>query len=288
MAKSIATINWFLELENVNVDRIENEYLVLDRPIFRFLPNDPFKSDVVTAIICTKGEIRGSINLQEQIFKAPGLAIVMSEQLIQFDSVSPDFAGLFIIMSKSFAGSLDIERGLFLRRAVLDNPFIPLSNKEIRMLEAFYTIVQRAVNKKDNPFRLETIRCLTKAFYYSWGYDFHKAYTEKEKSKREQLLEEFLILVQSNYKKYRGLDFYSKRMRLTPKHLSKVIKEFSNKSAAEWIDSYVILESKALLKSTNLTIQQISDELNFPSQSFFGKYFKRHTGVSPSEYKHQI
>lgn len=57
------------------------------------------------------------------------------------------------------------------------------------------------------------------------------------------------------------------------------------KSAAEWIDDYVILEAKALLRSTNLTIQQISYELNFPSQSFFGKYFKRLTGMSPKEYK---
>ena len=68
-------------------------------------------------------------------------------------------------------------------------------------------------------------------------------------------------------------------------YLSTVIKNVSGKTAAEWIDDYVILEAKSLLKSTNLTIQQISDGLNFPSQSFFGKYFKRQTGISPKEYK---
>ncbi|MDR0368520.1 MAG: helix-turn-helix domain-containing protein, partial [Bacteroidales bacterium] len=51
------------------------------------------------------------------------------------------------------------------------------------------------------------------------------------------------------------------------------------------IDNYVVLEAKALLKSTNMTVQQISDELNFPSQSFFGKYFHRVVGVSPKEYR---
>ena len=66
---------------------------------------------------------------------------------------------------------------------------------------------------------------------------------------------------------------------------STIIKRVSRKTAAEWIDDYVTLEAKALLKSTNLTIQQISDELNFPSQSFFGKYFKRITGLSPKEYR---
>jgi AraC-like DNA-binding protein len=79
--------------------------------------------------------------------------------------------------------------------------------------------------------------------------------------------------------------FYADRMCFTPKYLSKVIKENSGKSANSWIDDYVILEAKAMLKSTNMTVQQINDELNFPSQSFFGKYFKRIVGVSPKEYK---
>jgi AraC-like DNA-binding protein len=64
-----------------------------------------------------------------------------------------------------------------------------------------------------------------------------------------------------------------------------VIKEASGTTANDWIDRYVVLEAKALLKSTGMTIQQISEELNFSSQSFFGKYFKRRTGMSPSEYK---
>ncbi len=67
--------------------------------------------------------------------------------------------------------------------------------------------------------------------------------------------------------------------------MSTIIKQTSGKTAGDWIDDYILLEAKALLKSTNMTIQQISDELNFPSQSFFGKYFKRLTGVSPKEYR---
>jgi len=92
-------------------------------------------------------------------------------------------------------------------------------------------------------------------------------------------------LVQTHYKQERGLEFYANQLHLTPKHLAKVIKETTNKAANDWIDEHVVLEAKALLKSTNMTAQQISDELNFSDQSFFGKYFKRHTGVSPREYK---
>ena len=83
----------------------------------------------------------------------------------------------------------------------------------------------------------------------------------------------------------RRLNFYADKLCLTPKYMSTIIRQTSGKTAGNWIDDYVLLEAKALLKSTNMTIQQISDELNFPSQSFFGKYFKRLTGVSPKEYK---
>lgn len=71
----------------------------------------------------------------------------------------------------------------------------------------------------------------------------------------------------------------------TSKHLSNVIKELTGKSAGEWIDSYVILEAKTLLKYSNMSVQEIAYYLNFPNQSFFGSYFKRNTGMSPSQYK---
>jgi AraC-like DNA-binding protein len=79
--------------------------------------------------------------------------------------------------------------------------------------------------------------------------------------------------------------FYAKKLCMAPKYLSAVIKEKTGKSAFEWINDYVILEAKSLLKSTNMTIQQISDELNFANQSFFGKYFKRLAGMSPKSYR---
>jgi AraC-like DNA-binding protein len=98
-------------------------------------------------------------------------------------------------------------------------------------------------------------------------------------------VDRFLNLVQENFREQRDINFYADRMCLTPRYLSRLIKKNSGYFAGEWINNHVILEAKALLKSTNMTIQQISDELNFPSQSFFGKYFKRITGMSPKEYR---
>ena len=84
---------------------------------------------------------------------------------------------------------------------------------------------------------------------------------------------------------YRNVGFYADKLSLTPKYLSRIIKEASGRSAPEWIDEYVILESKNLLKYSELPIKEIVSRLNFPSQSVFYKYFKAHTGQTPTEYK---
>ena len=90
-----------------------------------------------------------------------------------------------------------------------------------------------------------------------------------------------------HHRKERRVDFYAEQLFLSPKHFSTVVKKVSGKTAGEWIDEYVILEAKALLKYSVMSIQEVAYFMNFPNPSFFGKYFKHHTGLSPSEYKMQ-
>jgi AraC-like DNA-binding protein len=152
------------------------------------------------------------------------------------------------------------------------------------MVEYFF-LLQRTVRRKENPNLQETLKHLILAFFYGTGYRFYKVRDEFQKSKQDIMVEKFLAVVKENYREQRQIKFYSEKLFLTPKYLSRVIKERSGKSSGEWIEDHVMLETKALLKSTNKTIQQISDELNFPTQSFFGKYFKRRAGFSPKEYR---
>ena len=94
-------------------------------------------------------------------------------------------------------------------------------------------------------------------------------------------------LLQIYHKEQRSVGFYAEKMHITPKYMSSMMKQISGRSAAEWIDEYVILEAKNLLKYSGMSIQEITYFLNFSTQSFFGKYFKQHTGMSPSQYRMQ-
>ena len=146
-------------------------------------------------------------------------------------------------------------------------------------------MIKSAVRMKDNPYRMEIVKHLNQAFFYGTSYQFHKVQEKEINSKNEVLVKNFLEIVGQHFKAERGMKFYAQKLFLTPKYLSKIIKETSGKSGNDWINSYVILEAKALLNSSTLTIQQVSDKLNFPTQSFFGRYFKKHVGLSPKQYR---
>ena len=79
--------------------------------------------------------------------------------------------------------------------------------------------------------------------------------------------------------------FYAELQHITPRYFSSIIKEKSGQTASRWIVQLVIAEAKRYLESTDLSIKEVAAMLNFPNQSFFGKYFKQHVGMSPNDYR---
>ena len=109
-----------------------------------------------------------------------------------------------------------------------------------------------------------------------------------QKDRSGDYFKQLVNLLHENYRTERSVEFYANQMNLTPKHLSRVVRTYSGKSVHQWIDDFVVLEIKNLLKYSDLSIQQISYELNFPNPSFMGQYFKRITGKTPGEYRREI
>ena len=285
--KRILPLNWRKELENMNVYSICDDIILLDKPVIISTLHYPFKVDVTTAIISIKGTTEGNINLKPYITNGACFITIQAGQIMEYKSISEDFEGLFIIMSKKFTDSLmpNAQERLPLSSTITDNPVVPLDEEGLAGMMGYFEMIKKLILVENHLYRMEVARYLTLAFLYGAGFYFHKFADKRKKTHNEALIEKFLHLVQMHYKEQRGLEFYADKMCITSKHLSRVLRESGSKSANDLIDDHVALEAKALLKSTNMTIQQISDELNFPSQSFFGKYFKRVTGMSPKEYK---
>ena len=120
-------------------------------------------------------------------------------------------------------------------------------------------------------------------------YDKVQRYFTKEQleggNRKGQLFKKFIHLVHTNCTMQRDVAFYAEQLCISTRYLSAITKEVGQISAKEIIDEFLTLEIKVALQSTNLSLKEIADRYNFPDQSFFGRYFKKHTGMSPKEYR---
>ena len=287
MEKVISLFSLREKFDDLNVDSIGKDFILLEKNLFKSTADYPFKIDVTAVIICIEGTIECSINLKPVKAVSPCFLVLLPDQIMEHKFRSDNFSGYMIAMSKKFTENLlpNAQEQLPLFLSVREKPVIELDGEGMEGMLSYYSMLKRIVKVKENPHRLEVVRHLTMAFFYGIGFNIHKTDTEKKSTHYEKIVEKFMLFVQAHHKQERSLEFYADKLHLTPKHLAKVIKETTLKTANNWIDEHVVLEAKALLKSTNMTAQQISEELNFSDQSFFGKYFKRHTGMSPREYK---
>ena len=248
---------------------------------------EPFKVDMTMAIIYKKGTTRTRINMVEYNIVAPCVIIVVNDSVYQPLESSDDLICKAIVMSRSFSNSLFTNFGDYkpIYNMIVSNPVVFMDN-ETNVFDFFYDAMLNLIRSPYREFALESARHLTLAMFY--GYCAVRqgiANNNKVASRQESICSEFIDVLSHNYKEQRDVAFYADRLCITPKYLSQIVKDNTGKTALELIEDYVIEESKAMLISTTMTIQQISDELHFPSQSVFGKYFKRVTGLSPREYR---
>lgn len=273
------------------IDFIGNDFAIFDD--IRDIPFTPYPTRLNAACfaVCRKGWCKLNINLRDYEMREGMLCIILPEQIVQQGERSDDFSGSFIAVSRDFMDLvIPTMQQLFpMFFMIKERPCIAVTADELQAFEEYHSFLWSKVKLKDNPYRKEITQGLLMALFYEI-YDIYQGHAVKErtpKSRREDLFERFIRYVYEFYKEERSVSFYADKMFLTPKHLSTVVKEVSGKTAGEWIDSLVILEAKAMLKSSEQSIQEIADELHFANQSFFGKYFKHHTGFSPKEYRKQ-
>ena len=240
---------------------------------------------MLTATICIKGSAEGSANLQKIITQPNSFNVILPGQIITHDHQTPDFEARHIIMSNKFVDTLGLDNRFSLFNSHNQVRSTTLSDYELEAILTFYEMLKWNITHK-NDYILETVRHMTLAFFYGFSHTFQQNITSKQTNRPQQLSEEFLSLVKQHFKQEHSLEFYANKLCVTPKHLTTTIKSTTDCTAKEWIDKHLLLEAKALLKSTNLTIQQIADTLHFTSQDVFSKYFKHHVGTTPKEYRH--
>jgi AraC-like DNA-binding protein len=250
----------------------------------------PVKTDFLLSIVCVEGQLKLSVDVMNHTLTKQSLMVLRPGHIINNYDASSDFKGIFILVTMNALNGALPSMSKFYPCVMhfSNNSIISLSRKELANQLNLYRLLQDKINGGEHPFKEDVIQSLCEAvFYETLGlYSAHmEADPDKAIKRKDELLYQFISLVENNFRKHREVMFYAKNLRVSSKHLSSIVKMVSGRTAGEWIDSYVILEAKMLLRNTAMSIQEIGTALSFSDQSFFGKYFKRLTGNSPREYR---
>ena len=295
MKKQITSYKWRNHIDKITSKglRIGTDVILIEDAnalrAARVIDEAPFKIDMSIAIIYDRGEAVFKIDMHKYHIKAPAVIIIMAGQTCELISYSKYLQGRAIVMSSTFTDSLFVgTEGDYTHKlysSMINNPLMNL-DKDQNVFSEYYQLLKNIVQSPQSEFKINAVRHLTLDMFYGYSHMKHDINTyNKGTNRQDDIYAAFLEAVAKHYKTARTVGFYADKLCITSKHLSQVVKKVSGETASEIIENYVITEIKALLLSTNMTIQQISDYLNFPSQSVFGKYVKRITGVSPKRYK---
>ena len=252
----------------------------------------PSRLNALIIGVGTEGETSLTSNLQEFRLKKDSLFIFSPKHILQVQS-NNRFKAHLIVIAPDFLKRINIDTKrmmpLFLQFGSL--PCMELTHAESQSLRSFISMVEQELKGSETDFSSEIIGGLIAATIYKVGNILTHYLTEHPEvdspihNRAEEYFRQFTELLGEHYKHERSVGFYARQLCITPKYLTTLIKRISGKSVSEWIDNYVILEAKTLLKYSNMSVQEIAYYLNFPNQSFFGSYFKRNAGMSPSQYK---
>ena len=245
---------------------------------------------------CQRGSVEVSLEGCHYHIKPGDVYIYMASTLVHLLHKSEDAEGIMVEVDFYYIlpivnKVINVESQLFMRK----NPCVSLSGEQCAHFEYLLNNLWDRINAEDcqkenvqyQHLKLELIKSMGQTICYEIlnMYFTNQPLQPLQQGKKDVVFQNFMLSLFRFYRKERDVSFYARMQHITPRYFSAIIKEKTGDSALQWIVRMVITEAKQLLEESELSIKEIADQLNFPTQSFFGKYFKQYVGVSPKEYR---
>ena len=253
------------------------------------MPTEPRRMNFILIGLCTKGEVMYQLDTQKQVIKPGDILIVSDRHVVDSYQRSPDMEGLCMMMSVHFFREIiqnvsDVSALFLFSR---QHPVMSLEQREIDTFKEYFQVIKQKISDEGNHFRKDLVKTLLLAMFYDLSNIIFRMQTvnDRRQTRAEGIFAQFMPLVEQNFRKERRVSWYAQQLGISPKYLSETIRQVSRRTPNDWIDNYVTLEIRVMLRNSTKSIKEIAEEMNFPNQSFFGKFFKEHVGMSPSEYR---
>ncbi|OAD40796.1 helix-turn-helix domain-containing protein [Polaribacter atrinae] len=254
----------------------------------------PFRAGNYTFLLIVKGRFKVQLNLITQTLHASEMIIIKPQTVVQIIETSTDLEIIGVSFTLDFIFKILLNKNEFDGIDFLTANSYPklkldAEEQETSVLLSKLLAQNNDAETSDMPFRDEIIMHSFGLLLYHYGAIFKREHPNLDAhlSRQQEITLRFFKKLNNHFKNERSVKFYADSMFLTPGHLSKVLKEVSGKTAGQLIDDAVIMEAKLLLSNPLLSISQIANDLKFSDPSFFGKFFKKKTGLSPSKFKNR-
>jgi len=290
MSKKIAQLS-FPKFVDLYADRsIGTDFFITEEKQLLALSEYPYRSEGYIIGICTRGTAEVEVNLQVYYAKPDAILLATPFHILRIYNSSEDFLCRFVVFSKAFLTENNINSHFlesFSYFKTSSTPVIYLKHESAKILLEVFTLIRQKLQREAHPYHTEISRSILTTLLYEVAavYEHRHVIIKNKQTRKQELNRLFQNLVFHHYKEHRNVQYYADFLCVSSKHLTESIKEVTGKTAGEWIDDAVVLEAKVLLRAPERSIAQIADEIHFPDQSTFGKYFKKQTGLSPSEYR---
>lgn len=232
--------------------------------------------------LVVKGEVRGRINLIERHIKAGMMAFIGPGSIVEPISASPDLQIKGVALFRDLPFSVGRVPALF--NGSMRDYQMQVDAEQYALIEQIIESLWLMVHT--HSFCREAFDAIVASLmqYYNhlYGLDVERRVSP---SHGTDIFNRFIQLVNSHVRQEHKMGYYANRMCLTQRYLGSVVREVSGASAKEWIDRALVTEAKVVLKHSDKSVAQIAEDLHFPSPSFFSKYFRRLTGLTPAEYR---
>ena len=273
------------------VGRASKEMAPSSKPFF----DQPCRIDAVALWLCTEGSSTLTLNLEDHQVQKGSFIILPPKSIAEMKiDASPSYGGYVIIIDPNFLGEADLNLKKIIGTLV-NTParrgVIQLNDTACKqMTDLFELAISTLNNPSDTPCREDIIRTILSLFIYQ-SCDLIATETQitqqhsAASTRTEEYFRRFIKELSEHYLERQNVTFYADRLCISSRYLTTIVRRVSGLSVTDWMNRYVITEAKYLLKYSDMSIQEIAYKLNFPNQSFFGKYFKQHIGMSPSTYR---
>lgn len=272
-----------MERQTVEKFGISDRLYSLEEMAANGILNDREES-LLVFMIGREGEADIHINLKKHALEASSLVILLPKQHIDIDRTN-GFVCDYIYYSFDFMSAFPFTLHPSTIEKINKKQSLPLSSDERENVDGAFRLLYRQYGRLQHPSRMEIVKASLFLFMAEISQIYSKLVVNLTTTHAERLTEQFFKLLHDHHDREHKPAFYADSLCLSVRYLSKVLKQVTGKSLNTWVTEFSIIAAKRLLKSTALTSAQIAEEMNFPNPSFFAKYFKKHTGMTPMQFR---